>query len=286
MAFTLTSFLVEYGLRIATIVLFVGALGFLLGLSTNCIAGKANAFEPFEDAGSPTLSDYTRRTRQLDTVKDTLSDTIGELDDLVDETCGIVGHVKDAYIGNNSAPLDETEYTYPKDVQKKRLEQRKVRAAKRFEDDKAVFGTIAKKTLLECFENGSQPSEKDIALKDAQQDLATAVDEVGRILDTAQLKAALLKSQQLAPTLQFTAKYLKQAGDAVSSAPPVTMETFVDAAEKPPSGAELIASADALLKRAADIRKTIQDLKQTVQQQKEAVKTLNRLQSQGITPPS
>lgn len=296
MVFTLDSFLVEYAFRIAVILLFVAALGVLLRLSVNCIEARPNAFEPFD--GGPTLADYTSRILKLEAVKDSLSDDISELDDLVDETCGIVGHVKEAYIGNNSAPLDDSENSLPKDVQKIRMERRKVRAAKRFDDEQAVFGTVIKKTLLECFKDGADTktdedaeseaaatAERNAATADAQRDLSAAVDDVTRILDTVQVKAALLKSQQVIPTLQFTGKYLKQAGEGVSSAPAVNMEPFEGGIREGVVGLALIKSADELLKRAGTIRKTVEDLKAAVQQQKDAVKALKQVQSRGIAPP-
>jgi len=296
MPLSLASFLAEYGLRIGAILLFIAALGFLLRLSNHCVESRPNAFEQFE--GGPTLSEYTDRTLKLEAARDALSDDISELDDLVDETCGVVGHVKEAYVGNNSAPLDDTENSLPKDVQMKRMERRKVRAAKRFDDEKAIFGTIAKKTLLECFADGAdakaeaaaeEAAEKDAATADAKRDLAVAVDEVTRVLDAVQVKAALLKSQQILPTLQFTGKQLKKAGEGVASAPPMNMEAFESSvgnpSKKTPSGAQLIASADALLTRAGTIKKTVQDLKVAVQEQKDVIKAMKDAQSRGIAPP-
>jgi hypothetical protein len=291
----LGSFFMKTALLLVGLLLFYTLLRSLLHISMTCRESTPRAFEQFTD-GNPTLSDYTSRTTKLTAVQESLSDEIGALDDLIQDTCGIVGHVKEAYVGNNSAPLDESEYTYPKDVQAKRMDQRKVRAAQRFVDEKAVFGTLMKKTLLECFATTADSEKeakeaKDADLLAAKQDLAAAVDQVSRLLDATEIKAALLKAQQLAPTLQFTAKYLKQAGEAVASAPPATMESFVGGSSsgssgKSPSGAELVASADALLTRAGTIRNTVKDLKAAVQQQKEAVKTLKRVQSEGITPPS
>ena len=290
------SFLIDHGIRVLSLLLFVAGLAFLLHLSTNCVDPRPNVFEQFE--GGPTLSDYTSRTQKLEVVKEALSDDISELDDLVDETCGIVGHVKETYIGNNSMPLDDSENSLPKDVQKSRMDRRKVRAAKRFDDEKAVFGSVAKKTLLECFEDGSAAAaakqDADAELTDAQRDLAAVVDEVTRILDTAQVKAALLKSQQIAPTLQFTGKYVKQASDSLaSSSQTVTMESFEGGGGSSSSssssrsrGAELIRSADELLTRAETIRKTVQDLKASVQQQKDAIQAMRDAQARGIVPAS
>ena len=150
------------------------------------------------------------------------------------------------------------------DIKYKRTEDRKTRAVRRFEEEKKMFVALHKqKPVLECF----SASPDDIAA--AEDELSEQVNDLVTIMDTAEVKMAVIKGEKIYSLLGFNSQYLKKAVDAI------TPEGFWSELR----GSALLSKADELIGIAITFHEKMQDLKKAVNIQKQTASLLNKKQS-------
>jgi len=232
-----------------------------------CTKGiEKNAFEPFTN--SPSYYDSIQeRIASIRDMKRALGDGLDDLDDSADETCDIMRQVEDIYVSNNSAPNDASEYNLPQSMQDARMGRRKKRAEASFTNKKHQYSAIYKVApVYECF-NG----EEDIV--GAEEELRTEILDVERIIDTAEMKGAVAKGEQVSSLLGFNATFLKRGiPNIIESFANSTKNAMVDISNL--SGPDLLAYADQLIGKGATVREEVSKLKAAVATQKMAAKAL------------
>jgi hypothetical protein len=216
-------------------------------------------YEHFETNDDGLFVEYTKRIPRIQSIKEQLESDMEALSDMSDDTCNIMSQIQDTYVGNASAPVEEEEYSLPQAEQKSLQEKRKRRAILRFETEKKQYMALNnRKTILECF----SADQDDLA--EAEQTLSDAVSDLITIIDSAEVRLAAEKGEQIDSLLGFNAKYLKKALDAA------TVEGFIQQLK----GTALIAKADELIGQAITVHNKIIELRAKVNQQKRAAKTL------------
>jgi hypothetical protein len=157
-----------------------------LARATPCKTCTTVTYERFESGPSPDLSSQVR------TEIDGLQRDMDRFDDDLNNVCSITEFVEDGYVGNASAPADESEFSFSPDIQKANTEKRKKRAKNLFDSLRKEAGVT-----IECFEE--------------QDDLRSNLDEFYAIQTSGQYKAIFPKKiESIQNTLAFNAKYLKK----------------------------------------------------------------------------
>jgi hypothetical protein len=248
-----------YGVGVTfAIIVIIGIMWFVRKFATGYTSGPI--YEHFESRNDGLVSQMQNRLVQIRAIKDRLQSDLDDLNDVADGTCSIMSQIRDSYIANNSAPTDESEYSLSKELQTKRMEERKRRAVLRFETEKKQFVALhGKKPVYECF----AASASDVT--DVETELRDEVNELITMIDSAEIRLAAEKSDQLDSLLGFNAKYLKKAVDAT------TVEGFLAELR----GTALIAKADELLGLAATVHERIVALKKKLANQQAVAKSLN-----------
>jgi hypothetical protein len=223
----------------------------------------SNYYEPFESADDNTLTAIVKRINKIKKLKDELLKYSEDVTILGDETCMILKNVEEKYIMNSTQLKTEDDYKLPLDEQNRLITQRKTLAKKSFNEQKSIYGVVNNNIpLLECFTADFDQIEAAEALLNNQ------IEELEKIMDTAEVKAALSKKNKIAQTLNFTLRYLNDAVKSVSS---VKKEGFYS----PLTGAKLLARADELIGKAATLREDIKELQQLLEKENNMLKTLN-----------
>jgi len=190
----------------------------------------------------------SQRIRSLQTMRDTLTKDLESLDDAADAACDVTKQIEDSYISNNAAPTDENEYQMPKDVQADRQQKRNTRVKKRFEEEKKRYSVLKNADpIYECFEDAAKEDELRAELEDVQ-----------RILDTAEAKAVAAKGRRLDSLLGFNAVYLKKGVSTVT-------EGFA-------TGDALLAAADDLIAKGNAVHAEIVKITNAVKTQQAIAK--------------
>ena len=253
--------LVAYAIGFAFLALLIAGI-IILVQSASCKSGQsANLYEHF-DASDDYLSNLQKRTTLVKKTIETIQSDMDILGDDADDTCNIMKIVEDAYISNNSAPTDESEYELSREVQQSRVEKRKERAKRNFQAQKDAFvESHQKKPLLECF----APSGD---VEQAEQDLNDAVRELSLLLDSAEMKLATTKGEKTWLSLLFNAPFLKKAIDSTT---PKTSENFDTV-----KGSDILSKADELIGKANTIHARFNVLREQVTAQKAVAGSLNK----------
>lgn len=253
--------LVAYAIGFAFLALLIAGI-IILVQSASCKSGQsANLYEHF-DANDDYLSNLQKRTTLVKKTIETIQSDMDILGDDADDTCNIMKIVEDAYISNNSAPTDESEYELSREVQQSRVEKRKERAKRNFQAQKDAFvESHQKKPLLECF----APSGD---VEQAEQDLNDAVRELSLLLDSAEMKLATTKGEKTWLSLLFNAPFLKKAIDSTT---PKTSENFDTV-----KGSDILSKADELIGKANTIHARFNVLREQVTAQKAVAGSLNK----------
>jgi hypothetical protein len=191
-----------------------------------------------------------QRIKALQTMRDTLTKDLEALDDAADAACDVTKQIEDSYVSNNSAPTDETEYQLPQDVQTERQQKRNARTKKRFEDEKKRYSALKNvDPIYECFEDAAAATEDD---------LRAEIQDVQRILDTAEAKAVAAKGLRLQSLLGFNAGYLKKGAATVT-------EGFA-------TGSALLAAADDIIAKGNAVHADILTITAAVKTQQAVAK--------------
>ena len=195
-----------------------------------------------------------QRIKALQTMRDTLTKDLEALDDAADAACDVTKQIEDSYVSNNSAPTDESEYQLPQDVQADRQQKRNARTKKRFEEEKKRYSVLKNtEPIYECFED---KDADDTAAK--EEELRSEIEDVQRILDTAEAKAVAAKGLRLQSLLGFNAGYLKKGVSTVT-------EGFA-------TGSALLAAADDLIAKGNAVHAEIVNITSAVKTQQAVAK--------------
>ena len=220
-------------------------------------------YEHFESPNDWSVSALRRRIEKIRAIKEELLVYSEDVGVLADETCAIMKTVEEKYIMNGSQFANASDYELPKAEQDRKIKQRQSLAKARFADQQAMYSAVnGQKPLLECF----YADNDDVA--SAEAELNRELNELEKILDTSQVKAAALKKEKAAMSLGFSLKYLT---DAVKSLQEQKAEGFY--AEL--SGAALIARADEVLGKATAMRNELADLNKLLNKENEMINILN-----------
>jgi hypothetical protein len=178
----------------------------------------------------------------------------------------IMKTVEDKYITNASQLRNAEDYEKPREEQDRIVKQRQTLAKKRFAEQQAMYSAVnGEKPLLECF------YADDDAVVSAEAELNLQLNELEKIMDTAEVKAAALKKEKISTTLGFTLDYLN---DAVKSLETPKVEGFYSEY----SGTALISKADTMIGKAASLQKELEDLRGKIDKQNEMIRILNSKQ--------
>jgi hypothetical protein len=240
-------------------VAIAGFVLFIKAVVPGCEGSSVARYEPFASNNSTLLSGAKNRIDRIRAIKDQLEADLESLSTSADDVCAILKQVEDAYVQNSAAPSSEDEYSLPKDVQERRMADRRRRAVIGFKDRQKQYVALNGGTpLYECFEGG-EPSDAEVAA--VLDDLNVEVKELTVVMDTAELKMATVKGDQIRSLLGFNAGYLKKAMGGITA--PAGKEGFAD-------GSKLFAKADELIGKALALHTMVVSLRRDVELQQRA----------------
>ena len=220
-----------------------------LARATPCKTCTAISYENFESGSSPDLASQVR------IAIDGLQQDMDRFDDDLGNVCMIAEYVEDSYVGNASAPPDESEYSLSPDIQKANTEKRKKRA-------KNLFDSLQKQAgaTIECFEE--------------QTDLRSNLDEFYTMQSSGQYKAIFPTNlESVKTTLKFNAKYLRKGL--------VSMEQSIQKPEKEGfwNSGDIHQEAATVLSTIQGNRRDLATVHKNVQQHLDAVQTMKAKQT-------
>jgi hypothetical protein len=222
---------------------------------------EKNYYEHFESPNDWSVSALRSRIDKIVNLKEALLKYTEDVGILADETCLIMKTVEDKYI-MNASQLKDGDYEKSKAEQDRIVKQRQTLAKKRFAEQQSVYAAVnGQKPLLECF----YADNEDVA--SAEAELNVQLNELEKIMDTAAVKAAILKKERAAMSLGFSMNYLN---DAVKSLETPKVEGFF--AEL--NGPQLIAKADKMIGAAASLQKELEDLRAQINTQNNMMQTM------------
>lgn len=220
-------------------------------------------YEHFQSPNDWSVSAIRSRIEKLRDLKEELLVYSEDVGVLADETCAIMKTVEEKYILNASQFQNASDYELPQTEQDRKIKQRKTLAKVRFADQQSMYSAVnGAKPLLECF----YADADDVTAAEAE--LNRELNEIEKILDSSQVKAAALKKEKAAMSLGFSLKYLT---DAVKSLQEQKQEGFY--AEL--SGPTLIARADEIIGKAAAMKTELKDLNVLLAKENDMIKTMN-----------
>jgi hypothetical protein len=277
-------------LTILAVSLLIAGVVYLITLAQQCLESQGY-YEPFVSPGAAetyakNLKERIQKLKQLNSV---LDDSIDTFNDNVQDTCEVYAQVEDIYVGNNSGPTTEDEYSLPKEELDRRLARRKQSAKKRFQEARGIYGTTLNVPVYECFENQETTSVQELEdeLRAELQDLETKIQSV-------HVGSVGQKGDSLNALLKFNNKYIKKSLQEMGNEKAKLLEGF--AGVLPPSetptlstisGAALLKRADMAIIKANGIYGNITGQQNAVKQQQELVKeitnTASRVESGNIT---
>lgn len=254
--------LVEFGGIIILFALGMIILAWITGITKNYVcADESNYYEHFESPNDWSVSAIRSRIDKLINLKEALLSYVEDVSALADETCMIMKTVEEKYI-MNASQLKESDYELSRETQDRLIKQRQSFAKKRFIDAQSVYAAVnGRKPLLECF----YADEIDVSI--AEEELNFQLSEIEKIMDAAEVKAAILKKEKATLTLGFTNKYLT---DAVKSIETPRIEGFYIELKGP----ELIAKADKFIGAATSLKKELLDLRSQVEKQNKMIQII------------
>lgn len=215
-----------------------------------------NTYEHFSN--NTQIKEIQQRTNKLRDLIKKIDEVLEILDDSTDATCEITRNIEDNYVKNNSAPINEEEYSLPLEIQKEHQEKRYKRVLKRFQSEKARFSAVKGiPPIYECFTN-----EKEMTITEAEDELRFEIEEVERLMENTEMKAAALKGQSLESLLAFNRKYLDEA-KVLSTVKPI--EGF---SVSKLTGDALIKKADSLIDKATNLQNAVLKIVEEVKAQK------------------
>ena len=225
-----------------------------------------NYYEHFESANDWSVSALRSRIDRIRAVKAEIMAYGENVGTLADDTCAIMRTVEDAYINNAKQFKNPEDYKLPREKQDAKIADQTRLARQRFADQKLLYSAVnGDKPLLECF----YADEDDVV--SAESELNIEVNELEKLLDDAQVKAAVMKKEKSRMTLGFMLPYLQ---DAVKSMGSEKKEGFF--VER--KGPALIARADELLGKAVAMKNELSDLGKQLDQENQMVRILNKKQ--------
>ena len=220
-------------------------------------------YEHFQSPNDWSVSAIRSRIDKIRNVKEALLVYSEDVGVLADETCAIMKTVEEKYIANGSQFENAVDYELPREEQDRKVKQRQSLAKARFADQQAMYSAVnGQKPLLECF----YADNDDVAA--AESELNRELNELEKILDTTQVKAAALKKEKASMSLGFSLKYLT---DVVKSLQEQKREGFY--AEL--SGPALIARADEILGKAAAMKAELGDLNTLMRKENDMINIIN-----------
>ena len=221
-------------------------------------------YEHFESPNDWSVSAIRSRIDKVRNIKEALLIYSEDVGTLADETCAIMKTVEEKYIANGSQFANASDYELPKAEQDKKIKQRQSLAKARFADQQAMYSAVnGQKPLLECF----YADGDDVA--QAEAELNRELNELEKILDTTQVKAAAIKKEKAAMSLGFSLKYLT---DAVKTLQEQKAEGFYAELR----GAALIARADEIIGKAIAMRKDLEELNKLMQKENDMINIINK----------
>jgi hypothetical protein len=274
-----TEILGEFGWLLLTfaaaMLILAGVVILLKNRYSNRSDDGKNYYEHFESPNDWSVSALRSRIDKIRNIKEEILVYSEDVGVLADETCAIMKTVEEKYIQNASQLKNEEDYQLPREEQDRKVKQRQTLAKARFADQQAMYSAVnGKKPLLECF----YASNEDVNLAEAE--LNQELNELEKILDTTQVKAAALKKEKAAMSLGFSMNYLT---DAVKSMESEKKEGFYVEL----TGPTLIARADELLGKAASMKQELKDLNALVEKENDMIKIINsrtKKESKGGNP--
>lgn len=219
-----------------------------------------NSYEHFESDLDGQLVAIKKRISRIQTIKEQLESAIDALSETEDDTCNIMLQIEQVYIGNSSAPSNESEYELPVEMQKKLADRRKQRATKKWADSKLFYSAFnGNKPMLECF----SASSDEVSV--AEDDLLYEVNELDNLLQSPGVRAIEEKLIKTRASLGFNQYYLsKGMKTMMAESASAASEGFAIQL----SGGDLLSKADELIGKAIEFYNQIMILKNEVDSQK------------------
>jgi hypothetical protein len=174
-----------------------------------------------------------------------------------DDTCAIIQEVEDGYVGVQSAPPDESEFSLPKGDQYARKTVRQTRAKSTFQKLWALKAGAA--GILECFQSG------DSALQSAAMELQG-------LLESEEALATLQKADKMVAALQFARSMMDRGGisDGFQNPSGKSLDTL--------TGKELEAAVQSLLAKEATLHRRVLEIQELLNPMRS---TLNKQYKKG-----
>jgi hypothetical protein len=232
-------------LVVSAFIVILGTTLLFMWLRTRpCDDAPFNAYEHFADASAP----VAERIEKIRALRDQLEEDLDALGTIEDDTCDIMSQIEDNVVSTAAIPRSSTEYDLPAEVQQRRAEERKRRAAARFKQRRSDAG------VLECFAG---------AICNAS--VADLVQETAQLREL--LNRATVRAEAAQAGAAFNEVYLKEAVDAATG----SEEGFADT-----DAAIAIADADREIGRALAFRLQIVDLQKTLAAHKKLAEGINK----------
>jgi hypothetical protein len=272
--------------------LFIAGVIYLIKLAQQCMT-HTGYYEPFTTATKVTyLKELKDRIQKVKDLNEVLDDSIDTFSDNVQDTCEVYAQVEEVYVGNNSAPATEEEYSLPKEELNKRLERRKELAKRRLKEARGLYGASIKTTVYECFDNPSTPPEESIS--DLEDELRSELEDLETKIQSVEIGPIGNKGSELNALIKFNNKYIKKSLEEMGNERARLIEGYaapLPPSEYPPlqtvSGIALIKRADTAINNANKIVGFVTQQSKTVKMQKELAneltKTSSRLQNGNVS---
>ena len=260
-----TSILGEFGWLLIT---FAAAMFILAGIVMLLKASRKPAtheklyYEHFESPDDWSVSALRKRIDEIRNVKEELLVYSEDVGILADETCAIMKTVEDKYVGNASQLSNASDYELPAAERDAKIAHRQKLARRRWVEQQSMYSAVnGSKPLLECF----YASSEDVGA--AESELNIQIADLEKILDTAQVKAAVLKKEKAAMSLGFSLQYLNDAVKSVQK-----QEGFYADL----TGAALIARADELIGKARAMKQELSELDKSLNKANSMIDIINK----------
>jgi hypothetical protein len=266
--------------------LLITGVIYLIKIAQQCLEAKG-FYEPFvsqsaTDSYKKNLMERIQKIKQINAI---LDDSIDTFNDNVQDTCEVYAQVEEIYVGNNSSPASEDEYSLPNDELNRRMTRRKQSAKKRFQEARTMYGASINTPVYECFEN---PASESVA--DLEDELRSELEDLETKIQSVQKGTVGQKGDSLNALLKFNNKYIKKSLQEMGNEKSRLVEGFaglLPPSENPPlrtsesvvSGAALLKRADIALIKANAIYGNITDQQSAVNKQQELVKEINKTTS-------
>jgi hypothetical protein len=231
------------GVKIALLVGVIVAIAFLASMIP-CGRPAPRAYEQFTTAAA-------QRIDMIRQVKGEILFAASELEEVVDQTCGLLRDVEGAYLSNAASTAASIEL--PADVQAQMVAASKKRAKTRFETEKRLYSTVnGTAPLIECFNVAGAAADEETVL-------AEEVADLERVFASAEIRSILARAESTQATLGFTQGYLVTTTTAGA-------EGF---AVSPLRGPALLTRADQLIAMAQSFIGSIEPMRMQIKQQQQ-----------------